>query len=82
MEEATFIDLLESLSQLEQDASVPKNVKLKLQNAIVVLKEDGKDIKIKANKALQHLDDISDDSNLPSYIRPQIWNIVSLLESI
>ena len=29
----------------------------------------------------QELDEISDDPNIPSFIRTQIWNIVSLLES-
>lgn len=78
----SLIDLFDALNQLEQDSSVPKNVKLKLQSAISVLKEEGTDMKIKINKALQHLEDVSDDSNMPSYIRPQIWNIVSMLESL
>jgi len=75
-----ILDLVDTLSQLEQDSSIPKNIKIKLQTAISVLKEDGKDLKIKANKALQELDDLSDDPNMPTYIRPQIWNIVSILE--
>ena len=78
----TLAELIETLAQLEQDTSVPKNVKLKIQTAISVLKDEGKDLKIKANKALQHLEEVSDDPNMPSYIRPQIWNIVSILESI
>lgn len=78
----SLIDLFDALTQLEQDSSVPKNVKLKLQSAISVLKEESTDMKIKVNKALQHLEDVSDDSNMPSYIRPQIWNIVSMLESL
>jgi len=78
----SLLELFDALTQLEQDSSVPKNVKLKLQSAISVLKEENTDMKIKVNKALQHLDDVSDDSNMPSYIRPQIWNIVSMLESL
>lgn len=80
--DTALLDLVEALSLLEQDAAVPKNVKLKLQSAISVLKEEGKDLKIKANKAMQALDEVSDDPNMPSYIRPQIWNIVSILENI
>lgn len=78
----SLVELFDALAQLEQDSSLPKNVKLKLQSAISVLKEEGTDMKIKVNKALQHLEDVSDDSNMPSYIRPQIWNIVSMLESL
>lgn len=77
-----IVGFVEALSELEQDSSMPKNVKLKLQTAIFVLKEDGKDLKIKANKALQELEEVSDDPNMPSYLKPQIWNIVSLLENI
>ncbi|MCG2719561.1 MAG: UPF0147 family protein [Nanoarchaeota archaeon] len=35
---------------------------------------------MKSNKALQELDNLSNDPNVPSYVLPQIWNIVSLLE--
>ncbi len=77
--ETELLSLVEALSQLEQDSSMPKNIKAKLQSAIAMLKDDG-DMKIKANKVLQELEEASDDPNMPSYIRPQIWNIVSLLE--
>lgn len=78
--EEDMLALVETLSQIEQDDSVPKNVRLKLQNAMTALKSAEKDNKIKANRALQELDDVSDDPNMPSYIRPQIWNVVSMLE--
>ncbi len=80
--DSALVELIEVLAQLEQDSSIPKNVKLKLQSAIFVLKEEGKDLKIKANKALQQLDEVSDDPNMPSYFKPQIWNVVSMLENI
>lgn len=70
--------LIESLAQIEGDVSVPKNVKLRINNAVKALQGEG-DMKIKASKAMQELDEISDDPNIPSYIRPQIWNVVSML---
>lgn len=73
-------ELIECLTQIEEDSSLPRNIKEKVRSAIEALKED-KEFKIKANKALQHLDDISDNPSIPSYIRPQIWNVVSMLES-
>ena len=75
-----ILELVETLSQIEQDESVPKNVRLKLQSAMTALQESGKDDKIKANKALQALDEVSDDPNIPPYLRPQIWNVCSMLE--
>lgn len=77
-----ILNLIENLIQIEEDDFIPKNVRLKLKQAISALSEDGVEPRMKANKALQELDDISNDPNVPSYIRPQIWNVVSLLESL
>lgn len=76
-----ILDLIECLTQIEEDVSLPRNIKEKIHKAIDALRGD-KEFKIRANKALQELDDVSDSSNLPPYVRPQIWNVVSMLESI
>ena len=81
MTEEFILDVIENLNQIEIDDSVPKNVKNKIRMAINALQEE-KELKIRANKALQHLDEVSNDPNVPSYVRPQVWNIVSLLESL
>lgn len=78
--EEDMLALVETLSQIEQDDSVPKNIRTKLQNAMSALRDAEKNNKIKANRALQELDEVSDDPNIPAYIRPQIWNVVSMLE--
>ncbi len=77
-----ILSLIESLSLIEQDLSIPKNVRGKVKNAISALEEEGMDNNVKVNKALQELDEIADDPNIPSYVRPQIWNIVSLLAGL
>ena len=82
MSDEIILGLIESLVQIEEDGCVPRNVRLKLQNAVAALKEDEKELCIRVNKALQELDDLSDDANIPPYIRPQIWNVVSILESL
>jgi len=69
------------LNQIESDFTVPKNIRIKIKNAIVTLGEENKALAVKANKAIEELDSISDDSNLPVYTRTQIWHIVSLLET-
>lgn len=78
----TLLDLIKVLGQIAEDDGIPKNVRLKINRAISALKEEEGDAKIKANRALQELDDVSDDPNVPSYVRPQIWNIASSLEHI
>lgn len=75
-------DLIEELTQIVEDTTIPKNVKIKLQSAIAALQEEGIETCIKANKALQELDDISNDPNIPTYLRPQLWNIASQLETL
>ncbi len=71
--------VIETLTELREDASIPKNVKLKIEGIIVSLK-GGTDLSIKVDKALNALDEIANDTNMQSYTRTQIWNIVSLLE--
>jgi len=75
-------DSVEILALIEQDNSVPKNVRERIKNSIVALEEKNIDVAIKINRSLQELDEISDDPNVPTYTRTQIWNVVSLLESI
>lgn len=74
--------LIEALSQIEEEDSVPKTAKARIKNAVAALQNEEGDMKFKANKALHELDEMSDDPNIPSYIKPQIWNVVSTLESV
>ena len=74
-------DLIEELLTIIDDESIPKNVKMKIESAIVTLKNLTIEESIRTNKAIQELDDLSDDPNVPSYVRPQLWNIVSQLEA-
>ena len=69
------------LNELSDDACLPKNVKFKIQNVIQIL-NNSEEPTIRANKALQELDDISEANNLHQYIRTQIWNVVSILSKI
>lgn len=75
-------ELIEELNLLLEDDSVPKNVRVKLISAKSALQQKDMENCLRANKALQELDDLSDDPNIPSYVRPQIWNIVSQLETL
>ena len=79
MESDKVNDIIGHLETLEQDNSVPRNVKDKIKSTIGALKEDA-DLKIRVNKALHELDEIADDPNLEAYTRTQIWSVVSSLE--
>lgn len=73
--------IVEALTELANDITVPKNIKEKLQIAINAL-NDKVELSVKKDKAVQQLDEIADDTNLQPYTRTQIWNIVSMLEKL
>ncbi len=73
--------ILEVLKELSEDSTVPKNVKAKVLEVIEILKSS-EELSLKISKALQELEEISDDNNLQSFTRTQIWNITSMLEKI
>lgn len=70
-----------SLNEIQEDATVPRNVRSRIQNIINHLKAEI-ELPIKLNKALNDLGEIANDVNLQSYTRTQIWNIMSVLEKI
>ena len=71
--------ITDSLIEVKDDSSIPKNIKEKLEEIIIIL-NGGIDSSIKINKALNILEDVADDSNLEAYTRTQILNVASLLE--
>ena len=74
-------DMISLLEELQDDSTVPRNVKDKLQLCSSALHDDI-EVSLKVDKVRHALDAISDDSNLQSYTRTQIWNISSLLEKL
>jgi len=80
MEEITQI--IEAINELQNDTTVPKNIKTKLQSITLILQLESEGMSTRVNKALDELEELSDDANIQSYTRTQLWNIVSLLESI
>lgn len=82
MSDDKLLAIIEVLLQIEEDQSVPKNVRGKVKEVVLMLNEAENSIAVRVDKSLQQLDDLSDDPNVPVYTKTQIWNVVSLLESI
>lgn len=74
-------DVAEALKEMQDDTTVPKNIKIKL-NEVEEMLSNEKEKSIKVNKALDILVEVSDDVNLQPYVRTKIWNIVSMLEAL
>lgn len=79
--EDSIIEIVDSLSSIEKDSAIPKNVKLKVKTAMEILQNEEKNLSLRVHQSLETLGDICDDPNLQPYIRMQIWSIVSQLES-
>lgn len=75
-------EIVSLLKDLQEDNTVPRNVKLKLQEMQRELESDDGDLSLKINKILSEVEEISNDINLPMFIRTQIWNLTSMLESV
>ena len=73
--------IVNSLNEIQEDATVPRNVRTQILAIVNTLKADT-ELSIKINKALNELDEIADDVNLQPYTRTQIWNIMSMLEKL
>ena len=74
-------NIIDAMKEIQNDPAVPKNVKKKLDDAITILNEDA-DLSIRKDKALHMLDEMTEDTTMQAYIRTQIWNIVSALETL
>ncbi len=80
--ETSVKDIIASISELRDDTTVPKNVKEKVQAVIQTLNDEKEELSMRIDKVLQILDGVAEDSNLQSYSRTQVWNIVSMLEKV
>ena len=73
---------IQTLNQLAKSHSTPKNIKNNITEMITELESDEYSVSVRAANLIGTLDDITQDPNIPSYIRTSLWQIVSILESI
>lgn len=69
------------LSELMDDSNVPKNVRASFADILNIL-DSNDDSSVKVHEALNILDSISNDVNLESFTRTQVWSVVSMLEKL
>ncbi|MDD3263537.1 MAG: UPF0147 family protein [Candidatus Nanoarchaeia archaeon] len=71
--------ILEVIKDMTLDNTIPRNVKIKLENVKEQFKTD-KEISLIKDNVLSILEEISDDINLQAFTRTQIWNLISAVE--
>tara|TARA_Y100000034_G_C6908495_1_gene422372 strand:+ start:2737 stop:2985 length:249 start_codon:yes stop_codon:yes gene_type:complete len=75
-------DAVEIINELNGEQALPKNIKKVLQEVKDALLNDAKDFSLRIDNAKEKIADISEDPNLQSFSRTQIWNLSSVLEEI
>ena len=73
---------IQTLNQLATSHSTPKNFKKTISDLIIELQTDEYSISVRAANGISSLDDITQDPNVPSFVRTTLWQAVSVLESI
>ena len=73
---------LSTLSQIATNPSTPRNIRKNIADLIEELKSDEYSVSVRAVNIISLLDDVTQDPNLPSYVRTSLWQAVSTLESI
>jgi uncharacterized protein len=72
-------ETLEILEEILDDRSVPRNIRLKVEETISKVKGN---TATTLSEAIYLLDDISNDVNLPDHTRTDIWHVISLVEDM
>ena len=73
---------VETLNQIASNNSTPKTIKKSITDMIVDLRSEEYSLSVRAANTISMLDDVTQDPNMPSYVRTQLWQAVSKLESI
>jgi uncharacterized protein (UPF0147 family) len=77
-----FENIIVMLKQIEEDKTVPRNIRLRIGECVKCLQSDKEAVAIRINTVTSCLDEVSNDPNIPMYTRTQIWNIASILEGM
>ena len=82
-ENIKFLDnAMSSLNQLATSPSTPRNIRKSITSLLEELKSEEYSMSVRAANTTSMLDDITQDPNMPSYVRTSLWQIVSMLENL
>lgn len=75
-------EAIETLNQITSSNSTPKTIKKSITDLVTDLSSEEYSLSVRAANTISLLDDVTQDPNMPSYVRTQLWQAVSKLESI
>jgi len=70
-------ETLQIMGEILSDRAVPRNIRAKVEAAVVKVKLNNA---TSMSEAIYLLDDISNDVNMPDHTRTDIWHLISLIE--
>jgi uncharacterized protein (UPF0147 family) len=70
------------LNRVAEDNTTPRNIRRTAKQASDLLLNESLTLAARAANAIDILDQISQDPNMPMYTRTRIWNVISVLEGI
>lgn len=73
---------INTLEEIAANPSTPKNIKKNLTDLVTELKKQDYSVSVRAANAISALDEVTQDPNMPSYVRVTLWHAVSTLERI
>ena len=73
---------MSTLNQIATNSSTPRNIRKNIADIVEQLKSGEYSVSVRAANTISLLDDVTQDPNLPSYVRTSLWQAVSKLESI
>ncbi len=74
--------ITDAMNMLAEDQSVPRNIRKGATDAKARLLDTKEAMDVRAAGAINILDDLANDPNVPLHARTLIWQIISQLETV
>ena len=75
-------EAVDTLNLIISTNSTPKTIKKSITDLVADLVKEEYSLSVRAANTISLLDDVTQDPNMLSYVRTQLWQAVSKLESI
>ena len=75
-------EAIQALSEVVASPSTPKMIRKSISDLVTELLDNEYSKSVRAANAISVLDDITQDPNMPSFVRVTLWQAVSKLEGI
>lgn len=79
---ASMEEAVKTLTGVANSQTTPKTIKKTIVDIVAGLESGEYSLSVRAANAISTLDDITQDPNMPSFVRVTLWQAVSKLESI